>query len=385
MTTPMLTAIIPMHNSAATVGRAIASLREQALQDWEAIVVDDGSSDGGASIAAFEAAARGDARLRLVRQANGGVSSARNTGLDAATGKYILFLDADDWMLPGGVDALVAAAERAGSDDGGVGAAVGKFKLIGVEAGKDARERVLSVEGPWSDEISLQHLLGGIFMTTHGHIVERRYYEGLRFDPEMKLIEDTDLWFKLAERGVRWRNCHTPVGAYLLRPDSRSVKFRPMLDYSVRVYTNAFDRVGALKRSGVLAKSIDDSPERLAKLIAMAALGYSTRLAVSDDRAIDDAARLMHAAPGNKRYEARQVANSGRHAVMFALGALPDPALDPASFNWWPRLTAWWQRCEREGWLAPGGAADAAERFRTESRRAGEATPARAAAVPAVA
>lgn len=353
-----LSVVIPMHDAAATVGRVLGSLRAQRLADWEAIVVDDGSTDAGRGSAVVAALAREDDRIRLIRQPNGGVSRARNTGLDAATGRFVLLLDADDWMLPGGVDALVEAAR-----EGGGGGAVGTFEMVSV--GPDGTERVLSTEGPWSEEIGLHHLLGGIFMTTHGHVVERRFYEEparLRFDPEVPLIEDTDLWIRLAERGVRWRNCGRPVGGYLMRPDSRSVRFGAMLEWTVRVYAGAYERAAALAREGRLPAGIDVSRERLARLLGHAALGYATRLAISAEGRIEDAAALVRGTPAIVQSDAARLARAARHAVMFALGREPRVESDEAG-AWWPRLRGWWDRCEAEGWLPVGGAVEAAREF----------------------
>jgi glycosyltransferase involved in cell wall biosynthesis len=77
----------------------IASVQRQTLTDWELVVVDDGSTDDSAEIVAT--AGEGDARIRLIRQPNGGVCRARNTGFAAISdSEYVLFLDADDLLLP---------------------------------------------------------------------------------------------------------------------------------------------------------------------------------------------------------------------------------------------------------------------------------------------
>ena len=88
--------IIPLYNKAETIGRAIRSVLNQKYSDFELIVVDDGSTDHGADIV------RGfhDPRIRLIQQENGGVSKARNTGIEAAKYDYLTFLDADDEYLP---------------------------------------------------------------------------------------------------------------------------------------------------------------------------------------------------------------------------------------------------------------------------------------------
>ena len=106
--------ILPVYNVEKYVRRAIDSLLAQTMPDFEAIFVDDGSPDRSADIIA-EAAAR-DSRLRLIRKENGGVASARNAGLDAARGKYVFFLDPDDWAVPDAAEQLADAADREGAD-----------------------------------------------------------------------------------------------------------------------------------------------------------------------------------------------------------------------------------------------------------------------------
>jgi len=92
---PRFSVVIPAFNSAATLARAIESVRAQSWPAHEIIVVDDGSTDDTADVAA----GFGDA-VRLLRQNNSGVSVARNVGAAAAIGDWLAFLDADDWYAP---------------------------------------------------------------------------------------------------------------------------------------------------------------------------------------------------------------------------------------------------------------------------------------------
>ncbi len=101
---PKISVVVPLYNKEAYLRRAVESALSQGPAVYEVIVVDDGSTDNGpAQLALLD-----DARLRLIRQPNGGVSSARNTGIEAATGEFVAFLDADDAWLPGFVDELLA-------------------------------------------------------------------------------------------------------------------------------------------------------------------------------------------------------------------------------------------------------------------------------------
>lgn len=111
---PLVSVIVPVHNVCAHVAACLASLRAQTLTDFEAIVVDDGSTDD--SLAAARAATRGDGRFRWLHQANRGLSAARNAGLDAARGRFIAFLDSDDRLAPGYLARLLGALETGGGD-----------------------------------------------------------------------------------------------------------------------------------------------------------------------------------------------------------------------------------------------------------------------------
>ena len=93
----MISVIIPLYNKETGIATALRSLLSQTYQDFEVIVVDDGSTDG--SVAIVETF--NDQRIKLIQQQNAGVSAARNRGIAEAKGKYIAFLDADDEWMPG--------------------------------------------------------------------------------------------------------------------------------------------------------------------------------------------------------------------------------------------------------------------------------------------
>ncbi|MGN0995842.1 MAG: glycosyltransferase family 2 protein [Candidatus Ventricola sp.] len=93
----MISIIMPVYNGERFVAEAIDSILAQSVRDWELIVVNDGSTDGTQVVLERYAV---DPRIRLIRQENGGVSSARNAGIVAARGEYLAFLDADDTWYP---------------------------------------------------------------------------------------------------------------------------------------------------------------------------------------------------------------------------------------------------------------------------------------------
>lgn len=103
----MFSVIIPVYNVELYLKGCLESVRGQSFTDWEAVCVNDGSTDGSAAI--LEDYVAKDARFRLVTQPNGGLSAARNAGLDAAQGEYILFLDSDDWLESKALETIEAS------------------------------------------------------------------------------------------------------------------------------------------------------------------------------------------------------------------------------------------------------------------------------------
>ena len=95
---PLISVIVPVYNVAAWLPRCVDSILAQTYENLEILLVDDGSTDGSGNIC--EEYAKKDTRIRVLHKENGGLSSARNAGLDAAAGAYIGFVDSDDWIAP---------------------------------------------------------------------------------------------------------------------------------------------------------------------------------------------------------------------------------------------------------------------------------------------
>ena len=112
---PVVTVIVLGFDVAAYAQEALDSLRAQTLVDWVAVLVDDASTD--ATRAIFDAAAASDPRMRVVHHdVRGGLSAARNTGLDLVETPFVSFLDADDRYTPSALERLVATVDASGSD-----------------------------------------------------------------------------------------------------------------------------------------------------------------------------------------------------------------------------------------------------------------------------
>ena len=96
--TPIVSIVIPVYNAEAHLRACLDSVKAQTFSQWQAILVDDGSKDGSGRIC--DEAAKEDPRFLVVHKENGGVSNARNDGMEKASGKYLMFIDADDLSSP---------------------------------------------------------------------------------------------------------------------------------------------------------------------------------------------------------------------------------------------------------------------------------------------
>jgi glycosyltransferase involved in cell wall biosynthesis len=207
---PKVSILIPCYNAARFVGRTLDSLLRQTFQDWECIVVDDGSTDDSAAV--VREYTRTESRIRLIRQANAGVCRARNTGYAAcpASTTYLLFLDADDCPEPRMLDLLVDYLDAHGE----VGLAYCAFGCIDDDDRPTAWEmvatryaasrfgvRALSPEEPDTPFAAIFCAWCGILPS--GALLRRSVYATTPGWDEVlgQGAEDTDLFLHMALRG----------------------------------------------------------------------------------------------------------------------------------------------------------------------------------------
>lgn len=119
----LVSMLIPVYNVEAFLPRCLDSILSQTYQDLEVVLIDDGSTDGSAAICDTYAAR--DCRVRVIHKENGGISSARNAGLDAAVGELLMFVDSDDYLSN---DAVQRLYDRLVADESDM--AVGKFVFV---------------------------------------------------------------------------------------------------------------------------------------------------------------------------------------------------------------------------------------------------------------
>ena len=188
---PRVSVVIPTYNRADLVGHAIRSALDQTMDDLEVIVVDDGSTDGTPDVLARFA----DPRVRVIHQANKGISSALNTGFRAAAGDAVIMLGSDDRFLPYCLARLVAALD----------AHPDAVLVYGRAQAMDDLARPLpQITGnpePFPGQ-TLRSILYGDFVATIAALTRRDalFAVGL-CDERLSGNEDWDLWIRLATRG----------------------------------------------------------------------------------------------------------------------------------------------------------------------------------------
>ena len=107
---PLVSVVIPVYKVEPYLARCVDSVLDQTLQDLQIILVDDGSPDNCPQLC--DAYAKQDSRIQVIHKENGGLASARNAGMAVATGKWLFFLDSDDWLELDGLESLVAVGEE---------------------------------------------------------------------------------------------------------------------------------------------------------------------------------------------------------------------------------------------------------------------------------
>ncbi|HEX5326773.1 MAG TPA: glycosyltransferase family A protein [Acetobacteraceae bacterium] len=239
--------VIPAFNAAPWIADCLGSVLAQTHEAWTAVVVDDGSTDATAALAAQFA----DPRIAVVRQDNAGVSTARNRGLEALPAiDAVLFLDADDWLASDALARLAAALETFPRAI----AATGPCGFVPERARRGARPR--RVKRPPAGDLFARLLERNLF-ANGGHLLIRRQVieQAGRFRPDLAFGEDWEYWTRVAALGriaavhgrallfVRERE----AGAYLrLAPDSGSFLACTKAIFDNPMVMRRYGRTGAL-------------------------------------------------------------------------------------------------------------------------------------------
>lgn len=256
---PAISVIVPVYKAERYLAKCVGSILNQSFDDFELLLIDDGSPDQ--SGAMCDELAAGDGRIRVIHQANGGVSAARNAGMSAARGEFLAFCDSDDYLAENALERLYTAAAEAGADTAGCG-----HYYIWPDGRTQAEKGALPAGVYAAEELRrgiVQPLLGqrldfgkGVF---NGFVVRFLYsraviqenaitFEGAYLEDELFLME----YFLRAQRLAM---VDDPLYYYLQNP--RSVTRRYLSGY-MDVFGRCMERKRALAQEHDLARELPD-------------------------------------------------------------------------------------------------------------------------------
>lgn len=266
---PLISVIIPTYNRVDLVGRAIDSVIQQSYKNLEILVIDDASTDNTKSFIKTI----GDSRIRYIcHQTNGGGAKARNTGIAAATGDYVAFLDSDDVWLPDKIEWQIAAIENHSQPEKAV--SYTQFKLD-----NNGDVTILPSRGKNQAETVADYLFvnGGEILTST-LMLSRSLAVNTGFRPELKKHQDLDFSLRLEAQGAMFIYLENPFTVWY--DESRSDRISKLSNYQlsldwIREYQNSISTKatkGFLIKE-VVPKLIDNGEKIYAeKLIIDAAL-----------------------------------------------------------------------------------------------------------------
>jgi glycosyltransferase involved in cell wall biosynthesis len=192
----LISVIIPVYGVEKYLDKCVLSIINQTYTNLEIILIDDGSPDNCPVIC--DQYARQDSRIKVIHKINGGLSSARNVGLDIALGKYVTFIDSDDWVIEDYIDILVSAIKKTNSQ-----ISVGNTLLVHskdyIEEKDLKSDETLRIFSPVESVHNMSDLSNGLalpFTTVWGNLYEIELFTNLRF-PHGKNNEDEFLNYKL--------------------------------------------------------------------------------------------------------------------------------------------------------------------------------------------
>lgn len=213
---PIVSVIVPVYNAEKYLARCIHSILGQSFSSFELLLVDDGSTDGSLHVCQEVK----DERIKVLHQSNEGVSSARNTGLDAACGEWVCFVDADDELLPGALQLLVNKTSE-------------EVDLVmgGYEAYNECREVLFSVservEMVLNNDDALMQIYRPSYYKYLGYVASKLYrrstiqMHNVRFASDIYYCEDAlFLTTFMCASGKSVYFFTTPVYGYYVHDDS---------------------------------------------------------------------------------------------------------------------------------------------------------------------
>ncbi|WP_181919650.1 glycosyltransferase [Alkalilimnicola ehrlichii] len=202
--TPRVTVLLAVYNSERSISKCVESILEQSFKDFELLIVDDGSTDQTADI--IRRASKKDNRIRILsNSSNLGLGASLAWGVDEAVGEYLIRIDADDVCLPDRLERQVRHLDQNPEVD-----VLGGAALEVDSSGKQIGVRCMPAE---HDDI-MACIWANPFIHPTVAFRRRRLLDVGSYDPELRRRQDYELWFRCAERGLRFANLQEPLIYY---------------------------------------------------------------------------------------------------------------------------------------------------------------------------
>lgn len=244
---PLISVIIPTYDRAYIIGRTIESALQQSYQNIEVIVVDDASRDNTSAVVQ----GIGDGRVRYIRHTtNKGGSAARNTGISAAKGFYIAFLDSDDIWLPQKLELQVTAIEKHPSSS-----RVVSYTQIKNDNGQEIS--LMPSRGIEASEAVADYLFvhGGEIVTS-AVMLPRSLVSGTVFRSESGKHDDLDLYLRLEEKGAIFDFLAEPLTVWNTTPRDDRISRIPDYKFSYGWIQEYTDRISSQAMKGFMIKEV---------------------------------------------------------------------------------------------------------------------------------
>ena len=242
MNIPLISIIVPVYNAEKTLNRCFDSILSQTFQDWELLLIDDGSTDQSRELC--DEYANKDSRVRVFHKINEGVSSARNVGLDNAKGQWITFVDADDWIDKNMYQELYNTAVSTQADI----VLCSFYEYHGL--GKTFLIEAISTE---SDKIEILRNYILSFTALWNILVHRTLYDTykLRIPKHITNCEDFWLTVRLFYYAKQISSLHIPL-YYYNRENVNSILNNPNEERRNSEYLSYIDTINFFQSNGVL-------------------------------------------------------------------------------------------------------------------------------------
>lgn len=215
---PKISIIVPVYKVEKYLSKCIESILNQTLKNFELLLIDDGSPDNSGIIC--DEYALKDNRIKVIHKENGGVSSARNYGLNIAKGKYVGFVDADDWIEPDMYEKILSAIEDL--DDNA-------FCICGIKVINEFGEEIRECEGNDVIYFNAEELITRLYSNFSpirrvcwNKVFNKKIIDGLRFDENLAYEEDTKFLLSYIKRINNVIYIQEGLYINLMREDSAS-------------------------------------------------------------------------------------------------------------------------------------------------------------------